>query len=98
MHARAALHGWIVLHSSISSEQSTPVHPGSKQIDYCSSPEHSLSRFRAYRKHKCNYSVDQYNDYVLDMDLIDIHRLSIDIDDQQSLSNEEDNDKPINNR
>ncbi len=27
-----------------------------------------------------NYLVDQYNDYVLDMDLIDIHQLNIDID------------------
>ncbi len=30
IQARAALHGCIVLHSSISSEQSIPVHPGSK--------------------------------------------------------------------
>jgi hypothetical protein len=32
-----------------------------------------------------NYLVNQYNDYVLDMDLIDIHQLDIDIDHQQNL-------------
>ncbi len=32
-----------------------------------------------------NYLVNQYNDYVLDMDLIDIHQLNIDIDYQQNL-------------
>lgn len=33
-----------------------------------------------------NYWVNQYNDYGLDMDLIDIHRLDIDIDHQQNLN------------
>jgi len=32
-----------------------------------------------------NYLVNQYNDYDLDMDLIDIHQLDIDIDYRQSL-------------
>lgn len=36
----AARHGWIVLHSSISIEQSIPVHPGSKSFDLI---VHSLS-------------------------------------------------------
>jgi hypothetical protein len=31
-----------------------------------------------------NYLVNQYNDYVSDMDLIDIHQLNIDIDYQQN--------------
>jgi hypothetical protein len=82
IQALAALHGCIVLHSSTSSEQSIPVHPGSK---YQNQRIFSFEFQSSYHKHMYNYLVNQYNDYVLDMDLIDIHQLDIDIDHQQNL-------------
>jgi hypothetical protein len=78
----AALHGCIVLHSSISFEQSIPVQPGSRKQILLSLSTNSLT---SYHKHKCNYLVNQYIDSELGMDSIDIHQYHIGIDHQQIL-------------
>ena len=80
----AARHGWIVLHSSISIEQSIPVHPGSKSYDLI--VHFSILEFSPYHKHRYIHLINQDICFALDMDLIDIHQSHIDIDHQQILN------------
>jgi hypothetical protein len=67
----AALHGLIVLHSSISIEQSIPVHPGSKKTNQFFLLSTSVP---SYHKHMYNHLLNQDIYSELDMDLIDIHQ------------------------